>query len=104
MADRPNTRHGLDIEPGAASGAEARMFHDIVKNLGGLPPGVRRVDFQFGDDSDGTPAVWISFVADDDVRPSKEKIADLRSMMNKVRAEVLLSDTDRWPYVEIVTE
>ena len=53
-------------------------FHDIVRKLGGLPPDVRRVEFHFGEDSEGTPAVWITFVAGDDLKPSKQKIADLQ--------------------------
>jgi hypothetical protein len=104
MADSPNTRHDEEIPTNAATGAEAGLFHDIVRKLGGLPPGVRRVEFHLGEDSEGAPAVWITFVAGDDLKPSKEKIADLQRITNEVRAEILRSDTERWPYVEIVTE
>jgi len=48
--------------------------------------------------------VWITFVAGDDLKPSKEKIADLQRVTSEVRAEILRSNTERWPYVEIVTE
>ncbi len=89
---------------GAATGTEARLFHDIVRRIGRLPTGVRRVEFRFGEDSEGASAVWISLIADDDLKPSKEKIADLQRIAGEVRAEILRSDTDRWPYVEIVTE
>jgi len=104
MVDTPNTRHDEEVPTGVATGAEARLFDDIVRKLGGLPPGVRRVEFHFGEDSEGAPAVWISFVAGDDLKPSKEKIADLQRLASQVRAEILRSDTERWPYVEIVTE
>ena len=104
MVETPNTRHDEDVPAGAATVTEARLFRDIVGKLGDLPPGVRRVEFRFGEDSEGTPAVWLTFVADDDLTPSKEKIASLQKFMNKVRDEIVRSDTARWPYVEIMTE
>jgi hypothetical protein len=102
-------RHGYRLGHGirradAATGAEAQFFHDIVRRIGGLPAGVRRIQFRFGEDSAGTPAVWITFVAGDDLKPSKDKIADLRRVTEEVRTEILSSNTERWPYVEIVTE
>ncbi len=48
--------------------------------------------------------MWITFIAGDDLKPSKEKIADLQKVASEVRAEIFRSDTERWPYVEIVTE
>ncbi len=104
MADTQNTRPDEAIPTGAAIGGEARLFHDIVRKLGDLPPDVRRVEFHFGEDSEGAPAVWITFVAGDDLKPSKQKIADLQRVASEVRAAILRSETERWPYVEIVTE
>jgi hypothetical protein len=104
MADTPNIRHDEQVPTGAATGVEARLFHNIVGKLEDLPPGVRRVEFHFGEDSEGAPAVWITFIAGDDLKPSKEKIADLQKVASEVRAEIFRSDTERWPYVEIVTE
>jgi len=43
-------------------------------------------------------------VAVDDLKPSKDKIADFLSILDEVRDQVLRSDSDRWPYFEIVTE
>jgi hypothetical protein len=104
MADTPNASTDDQIPAGAASGAEAQVFDDIVRRMGPLPAGVRRVQFRFGEDSEGAPAVWITFIAGDDLKPSKEKIADLQRVASKVRAEILRSESERWPYVEIVTE
>lgn len=80
------------------------MFHDIVDKLGRLPEGVRRVGFRLGEDSEGAPAVWITLFANDDLKPSKEKIAELQRVANEVRSEVFRSGSERWPYVEISTE
>ena len=80
------------------------MFHDIVRKTGDLPPGVRRVEFNFGEDSEGAPAVWITRVADDDLRPSKQTLAEPHWYINAIRTQVIRSDSERWPYVEIATE
>ncbi len=104
MADTPDKPPDDQSLTGAATVAEARLFHDIVRKVGRLPSGVRQVRFRFGEDSEGAPAVWITLVAGDDLKPSKEKIGDLQRVTSEVREEILRSDTERWPYVEIVTE
>lgn len=104
MIDTPETYPNEPVPPGAASGDEAKAFHEIVRNVGRLPDGVRRVDFHFGEDSEGAPAVWITFVTQDDLKPSKAKIAELQRVMNDVRSQVIRSGTERWPYLEITTE
>jgi hypothetical protein len=86
---------------GAASGDEARLFHDIVRKHRPLPAGVLRVEFRFGEDSTGAPAVWIVFVAKDDLKPSGERIAAIRRVADEVRSEVRQTGSDRWPYVTI---
>ncbi len=104
MVDAPDTRSHEPAAPGAVTGDEARRLNEIVGQVGRLPEGVRRVEFHFGEDSEGAPAVWITFVAADDLKPSKEKIAALHRFINDVRAQVIRSETERWPYVEIATE
>jgi hypothetical protein len=104
MVNTPETRSSEPMLPGAASGDEATVFHEIIRKIGHLPEGVRRVEFHFGEDSEGAPSVWITFVASDDLRPSKAKIAELQRAMNEVRSQVIRSGTERWPYIEIATE
>jgi hypothetical protein len=104
MADIPETRSGEPALPGAASGDEATVFSEIVRGIGRLPDGVRRVEFHLGEDSEGAPAVWITFIARDDLKPSKAKISDLQRVINEVRSQVIRSGTERWPYFEIETE
>jgi len=89
---------------GAASAEEARLFHEILRGIGPLPEGVRRVEFRFGEDSQGDPAVWIVLVADEDLNPSNEKLDALRRIIDEVQAAILRSDTERWPYSKILTE
>ena len=89
---------------GTISADEAGVFGDIVRGLGRLPEGVVRVDYHFGEDSEGDPAVWFTVVAHEDLKPSKDKIAALQQIAEKVRSEVHRSGSERWPYVEIMTE
>jgi hypothetical protein len=89
---------------GAASGDEARLFHDIVRNHGPWPAGVRKVEFRFGEDSTGAPAVWIVFVAKDELKPSPESIAEIRRVAEEVRSEVRRTGSERWPYIMIEAE
>jgi hypothetical protein len=52
----------------------------------------------------GAPAVWFTFISRDDLNPSKQKIAEFQRIGNELREEVRRSDSDRWPFIEIVTE
>jgi hypothetical protein len=88
---------------GAASVDEAKLLHDIVRERVRLPEDVRRVEFRFGEDSTGAPAVWIVFVAHDDLKPSKSKIASWQRVAEEVRS-IVHSQTSRWPYIEIATQ
>jgi hypothetical protein len=104
MVNNQQTQPDQPMPTGAASGDEARIFHDIVRKVGRLPEGIRQVRFRFGEDSEGAAAVWITLVANDDLKPSKEKIAALQRISNEVRSEILRSGSERWPYIEISTE
>jgi hypothetical protein len=86
-----------------ASVDEAKLLHDIVLERVRFPEDVRRVEFRLGEDSTGAPAVWIVFVAHDDLKPSKSKIAGLQRAAEEVRS-IVHSESNRWPYIEIATE
>jgi hypothetical protein len=93
-----------EIAPGAASAEEAKLFHDLARRWMPLSDEIRRVHFRFGEDSDGSPAVWIIVVVPEDLKPSKEKIRALSDLMQSFKDDVHRSDTDRWPYTRIETE
>jgi hypothetical protein len=104
MAKKPKSGSEVPTAADPASGDEARLFHDIVRKHRSLPAGVQRVDFRFGEDSTGAPAVWIVIVANDDLKPSNERISAIRRLAEEVRSEVRRTGTDRWPYVTIEAE
>ncbi len=86
--------------PGDANGEEARFFASLSKSAP-LSETVKAVEFRFGVDSDNDPAVWIVIRADPDDNPSKSKIAELSRVGEALRAAVLNSQFNRWPYVKI---
>jgi hypothetical protein len=88
---------------GAVTRDEAKLFRDIGRRAGPLPDGAHELRFRFGEDSRGQLAVWIVLVAEDDLKPSKTKIDNIRRFFGKLQDEILMSDTDRWPYTEVVT-
>jgi hypothetical protein len=88
---------------GAATVDEGKLLHNIVRERVRLPEDVLKVEFRFGEDSTGAPAVWIVFVANDDLKPSKSKIARLQRVAEEVRS-IVQSRTSRWPYIEIATQ
>jgi hypothetical protein len=103
MADTPKVHPEETPQGGAASINEAKLLHDIVHERVRFPQDVLRVEFRFGEDSTGAPAVWIVFVAHDDLKPSKSKIASLQRAAEEVRS-IVHSESNRWPYIEIATE
>jgi hypothetical protein len=103
MANSPEAHINQPMPSDTTSGGEDEIFHNIIREIDRLPDGVQRVDFHLGDDSTGAPAVWFTFIAHDDLKPSKEKIAAFQCVADVVRSKVF-SRSERWPYVEIVTE
>jgi hypothetical protein len=93
-----------EIEPGAASVGEAKLFHDIAQKWTPLSGEIRRVHFRYGEASDGSPAVWITVVIPADLKPTKEKIDALYEATESFRKDILAASTDRWPYISVETE
>ncbi|MGD0183731.1 MAG: hypothetical protein ABSC25_00595 [Roseiarcus sp.] len=100
---KTDTRAAKRKYPGAATGEEGRFFAELSRSVP-LSAAIKDIDFRFGEDSDGAPAVWITVLASADVNPSKEKIAELSRAAETLRAAVLNSEFKRWPYVQIKTE
>jgi hypothetical protein len=98
---------GVQVEEtfsGDASVDEARWYHEIARNWTPVSPEIRRVQFEFGDASDGTPAVWVSLVVPEDLNPSKDKIDRLVQSKDSLRRAIWAAGTKRWPYMKIATE
>jgi hypothetical protein len=86
---------------GDASPEEVRRFYDLVRDHGPWPGGIERVEFRFGPDSAGSPAVWIVLIAKDELKPSQARMDAIKQVRDELRAAVRGLGTDRWPYVDI---
>jgi len=80
------------------------VFFTLLHRLAPLTETAREIDFRFGEDSDDDPAVWITNHSGAYVNPSKTKIAELNRATETLRAAILKSEFERWPYVEIKAE
>jgi hypothetical protein len=89
---------------GDASPEEVRRFYDLIRDHGPWPGGIERVEFRFGEDWSGAPAVWIVLIAKDEWNPSKERMQAIRRVLEELTAAVRSLGTDRWPYTRIVDE
>jgi hypothetical protein len=85
------------------TGAEAQELHKLLKNRE-FPPGVKRIQFEFDEDSSGEPAVWIVLVTDDDLDPSEDKLSRINDFANQLKRDILKQRRGRWPYIRIITE
>jgi hypothetical protein len=85
----------------AADTIEGRFFADLAR-LTPTSDAIKGVEFRLGRDSDDYPAVWVTILTNADDNPSTEKMAELNRVGETLRAAVLNSDIDRWPYVEIM--
>jgi hypothetical protein len=103
MVSTPKPPREEVVQSGSTSINEVKLLNDVVHARVQFPQDVLRVEFRFGEDSTGAPAVWIVLVAHDDLKPSKRKIASLQRAAEEARS-VVHRESDRWPYVEIATE
>jgi hypothetical protein len=97
----PKTDIPQDNDLSAATGEEARFFGNLPQQTGKWPDGVERVEYRFGEDTDGSPAVWITIIAKNELTPSRKAVDDLTKYSNKLREAVLNSEFGRWPYIQI---
>jgi hypothetical protein len=90
--------------PRAPTEAERRLIQEIIDRHDQRPAGVRRVEFEFGKDWTGDPAVHLAIFFDKNVQPTKKKIAELNDFIKGLLDEIIDSDIIFWPYARIFEE
>jgi hypothetical protein len=82
--------------------AERRLLDAIIRqHAHELPEGVRSVEFEFGEDATGDPAVWILFRVGADVQPTSAKIDEIDNLAQTMKSEIIGAGAGHWPYVRI---
>lgn len=82
---------------------DATEIRDIVSRFA-IPAGFDRFKLDFGEDSTGTPAVWVRFIVEDDPQPSKKQVEAATQLAQAVTGELLKQEYRWWPYVSFVAD
>ena len=82
------------------SAEEVRQIQKVV-NSHRPPSDVRAVKVDFGRDWIGAPAAWISYLVEDDLDPSNEKIVRLTKFTSLVQDALLKTSPTYFPYVDV---
>jgi hypothetical protein len=82
------------------SAEEVRQIQKVV-NSHRPPSDVRAVKVDFGRDWIGAPAAWISYLVEDDLDPSNEKIVRLTKFTSLVQNALLKTSPSYFPYVGV---
>jgi hypothetical protein len=79
--------------------AERRHVQQIIdRHASDRPEGIRRVEFTFGEDWTGHPAVYVNLVVGKDVQPTKTKIRELNDYVKLLHDDIIDEDVGFWPY------
>jgi hypothetical protein len=91
-------------EPNARASAvreEETFFRNLLEKWADYGGRRHRLEFRLGEDSDGSPAIWITIFSRDSVNPSTETRQEIDQMSDAIRKEIINSDFERWPYFRI---
>jgi hypothetical protein len=81
-----------------ARASEERRIRRLVKQVA-EPEGFPLFELLFGEDSTGTPAVWISFLLDHEYPTTKGSIQALTRLGQRVKSSLFEQDISRVPYI-----
>lgn len=78
--------------------SEGRKIRRLVKQVA-ESEGFPVFELSFDEDSTGAPAVWISFLLDNDFPTSKESIQTLTRLGQRVKSNLFEHNISRVPYI-----
>ena len=79
---------------------ESRRIYNVIKDRA-LPPGVRKLEVELGEDSTGEPAVWIWFLIQPGFEPTKDRLARINDFARKVKTAISDAGVERVSYVRL---
>jgi hypothetical protein len=86
---------------GSISWEEEDFFRNLIKKWENFSGHNHRLAYRLGEDTDGSPAVWIIIFSGDADNPSRETRQEIGEISDNIRDEIINSDFDRWPYFQI---
>ncbi len=86
---------------GPVSSQEERKIRAIVRKHA-RAHGIKEFALEFGEDSEGEPAVRIFFKIKDDYNPSPKWISELSALHTAVSRDVLREGFEHYPFVRFV--
>jgi ribosomal protein L17 len=93
-----------DLALRAPTDADRQLVQEIIDRYEARPAGVRRVDFTFGEDWTGAPAVYIDLIVDKSVKPTMDKASELNNFIKLIHDDIIDSKFEFWPYSRTFTE
>ncbi|HEX3881659.1 MAG TPA: hypothetical protein VHW66_03310 [Stellaceae bacterium] len=90
---------------GLVADAEQRRITDIISaRRHELPPGARRLDYNFDQDWAGDPAVHITLVMAKEMEGATHRVAELSGFLTSLREEIIAARATYWPFTRISVE
>jgi hypothetical protein len=94
-----------DLAVRVPTDADRRLVQETIDRYDARrPDGILRVDFTFGEDWTGAPAVYIELIVDKRVKPTMEKAQELNDFVNPIQRDLIESRFEFWPYTRTYTE
>jgi len=71
----------------------------VAKHQAEIPLTIRNFDIEDGEDSTGSPAIWISFNIRDEAKLSEKTLSRINDVLRLVKSDLFKAGINRWPYV-----
>jgi hypothetical protein len=79
--------------------ADRQQIQQIIdRHLEERPEGVHRVEFAFGEDWTGYPAVYVNLFVDKELKPTEAKVRELNDYVKLLHDEIIDNEIGFWPY------
>lgn len=78
---------------------DKRLVREIIgRHEAQRPTGISRIDFTFGEDWAGGPALYIDVIADKDIEQTFDKAHEVNDFVKLIQDDIFESNLDFWPY------
>jgi hypothetical protein len=79
---------------------ESKWIYNLIKDRP-LPRGVRDLEVELGEDSTGEPAVWIWFLIEPGLEPTKDWLTRINDFARQLKTAIFDAGVERISYVRL---